>query len=218
MKRRLLSGVAIAALSAAAPAIAADTPLRAPVYRAASLPIFNWTGFYAGGHVGYGWGDAENLSPDGWFGGGQIGYNWQFSPNWVFGFEGDIAGADLNSSNGGGVPLASSKANLTGTARARLGYTTDRLMAYGTGGFAWAHNRATDFAGFHDDKLHVGWTLGAGVEYAFAPNWSTKIEYLYADYGSENYSLAVPTNVDLKTNTVKLGINYLFGGPVYSRY
>jgi outer membrane immunogenic protein len=218
MKRLVLSGIALAVAAFAAPANAADMPSRAPVYKAAPLPIFNWTGFYAGVHAGYGWGDSENLSPNGWFGGGQVGYNWQFTPSWVFGLEADLSGADINDSNGGGLPITSSKTNAFGTARARLGYTVDRVMVYGTGGFAWAHNRVADIAGVRDDTTHFGWTAGAGVEYAFAPNWSAKVEYLYADYGSENYNLTVPTNVDLKTNTVKFGVNYLFGGPVSARY
>jgi len=218
MKRLFLSGIALAMLAVSAPAIAADMPSRSPVYKAAPLPIFNWTGFYAGVHAGYGWGDSENLSPNGWFGGGQVGYNWQFTPSWVFGLEADLSGADISDSNSAGVPIASSKANAFGTARARLGYTVDRVMVYGTGGFAWAHNRVADLAGVRDDTTHFGWTAGGGLEYAFAPNWSAKLEYLYADYGSENYNLTVPTNVDLKTSTVKSGVNYLFGGPAYARY
>lgn len=209
MKRLLLSGAALAVLAIAAPAFAADMPSRRPVYKAApALPIFNWTGFYAGVHGGYGWGDAANLDPSGWFGGGQIGYNWQFAPNWVWGVEADIAGADLNDNSGFGT-LANVKTNVFGTARVRLGYTVDRTMVYGTGGFAWAHTRASDGL-FRDDQSNYGWTIGAGIEHAFAPNWSAKLEYLYADYGDDRYFLTAPTRVDLKTSTVKVGINYLF--------
>jgi len=215
-KRLLLSGIAFAAFAIAAPAFAADMPSRGPVYKAAPSPLFNWTGFYLGGHAGYGWSDSENLDPKGWFGGGQIGYNWQYAPNWVFGLEGDISGSDIKA--GGGVtPLVASKTNYFGTGRARLGYTVDRVMVYGTGGVAWAHNKAND-AAFLDDRTHIGWTAGAGIEYAFAPNWSTKLEWLYADYGSKTYALTTPTRVDLTDNSVKLGLNYRFGGPVYSRY
>jgi outer membrane immunogenic protein len=218
MKMRLLfSGIALAALAIAAPASAADVPARGPVYKAAPGPLFNWTGFYVGGHGGYGWGDAENLKPAGWFGGGQIGYNWQYAPNWVFGLEADISGSDISDTNVAGAPLVNSKTNYFGTARGRLGYTVDRVMVYGTGGLAWAHNRANDGA-FLDDQTHVGWAAGAGVEYAFAPNWSTKLEWLYADYGNKTYALTAPTRVDLTDNSLKLGLNYRFGGPLYSRY
>ena len=216
-KRLLLSGIALAALAIAAPASAADVPMRGPVYKAAPVSLFNWTGFYIGGNAGYGWGDSDNLAPSGWSGGGQVGYNWQYAPNWVFGLEADLSGSNLNDSNAVGAPLVNSKVNYFGTARARLGYTVDRVMVYGTGGLAWAHNRVNDGL-VQDDQTQVGWTAGAGVEYAFSPNWSTKLEWLYADYGNKTYALSVPTRVDLTDNTVKLGLNYRFGAPVYSRY
>src|SRR5215470_13904893 len=121
MKNRLLlSGIALATLAIAAPASATDVPARGPIYKAAPAPLFNWTGFYAGAHGGYGWGDAENLNPQGGFGGGQIGYNWQYAPNWVAGLEADISAADLSDKNAVGAPLASSKVNYFGTARGRL--------------------------------------------------------------------------------------------------
>jgi outer membrane immunogenic protein len=216
MKRLLLSGIALAALAFAAPVSAADMPNRGPIYKAAPEPLFNWTGFYVGGHGGYGWADDANLNPKGWFGGGQVGYNWQYAPNWVFGVEADISGSDISQTNGI-APLASSKVNYFGTARARLGYTVDRVMVYGTGGLAWAHDRVNDGL-VQANGTQVGWTGGAGIEYAFAPNWSTKLEWLYADYGNKTYALTTPTRVDLTDNTVKLGLNYRFGGPVYSRY
>ena len=71
--------------------------------RVEAQPAFAWTGFYVGGHAGYGWSEAENLDPKGWFGGGQIGYNWQYAPNWVFVLEADISGGDI-SAGGGVVP------------------------------------------------------------------------------------------------------------------
>jgi outer membrane immunogenic protein len=216
-KRLLLSGIALAALAIAAPASAADVPMRGPVYKAAPVSLFNWTGFYIGGNAGYGWGDSDNLAPSGWSGGGQVGYNWQYAPNWVFGLEADLSGSNLSDSNAAGAPLVNSKVNYFGTARARLGYTVDRVMVYGTGGLAWAHDRVNDGL-VQANGTQVGWTGGAGIEYAFAPNWSTKLELLYADYGNKTYALTTPTRVDLTDNTVKLGLNYRFGGPVYSRY
>jgi outer membrane immunogenic protein len=181
-------------------------PARGPVYKApAAAPLFNWTGFYVGGHVGYGWGDAGGLSTDGWFGGGQIGVNYQFAPNWVWGVEADISGGDMDGSAG----ASRFKSDTFGTVRARLGYTVDRVMFYGTGGLAWADSKAS-LAGVSDTQTNVGWALGAGIEYAFAPNWSAKIEYMHADYGSDNYHIVPTTKIDYKTDTVKLGVNYLF--------
>ena len=194
MKKFLLSGVALVALFAAAPASAADVPVRGPVYKAAPAPVFNWTGFYFGGHVGYGWGDTAAVGDvDGFLGGLQAGYNWQLSRNWVFGIEADISGTDMNNS-------AFSHVDYLGTLRARVGYTWDRTMLYGTGGLAW--NRSSTL-GFHDTD--TGYALGLGVEWAFAPNWSTKIEYMY--YNFDNATTFGDTDI----STVKVGLNYRFG-------
>ena len=195
MKKILLSGVALIALFAAAPVSAADVPVRQqPLYKAAPAPVFNWTGFYFGGHVGYGWGDtAVGGDVDGFLGGVQLGYNWQLSRNWVFGIEGDISGTDINNA----VPV---HVDYLGTLRARVGYTWDRTMVYGTGGLAW--NRSA-VAGFHDTD--TGYALGLGIEWAFAPNWSTKVEYMY--YAFDNTG---PIATDLDISTVKVGLNYRF--------
>jgi outer membrane immunogenic protein len=111
MKRLLLAGATIASL-VATNAFAADLPAR--VYTKAPPPVvavYNWTGFYVGGNVGYSWGRSRDDSAlantagtvlfanssavnlDGIVGGGQIGYNWQVQ-NWVWGFEADIQGTD----------------------------------------------------------------------------------------------------------------------------
>lgn len=195
MKKLLLSGVALAALIAAAPVSAADMPVRGPVYKAAPVAVFNWTGFYFGGHLGYGWGDGVNVgnNVDGFLGGVQAGYNWQLSRNWVFGVEGDISGTDMNNN-------AFAHIDYLGTLRARVGYTWDRAMLYGTGGLAW--NRSS-LLGFHDTD--TGYALGLGLEWAFAPNWSTKLEYMY--YNFDN----VTTLGDTDVSTIKVGLNYRFG-------
>jgi outer membrane immunogenic protein len=208
MKKFLLTGAALAVLALATPAFAADMAARGPVYKAAPAvaPLFNWTGFYIGGHGGYGWGDASGLDTNGWFGGGQIGVNYQFAPNWVWGVEADISGGKID---GGNAATAAFKTDVFGTARLRLGYTVDRVMFYGTGGLAWADSKAT-LVGVSDTQSNFGWAAGGGIEYAFAPNWSAKIEYIHADYGSDNYALAPTTSINLKTDTVKFGVNYLF--------
>ncbi len=195
MKKILLSGVALAALFVAAPASAADVPVRGPVYKAAPAPVFNWTGFYFGGHIGYGWGDAGGLDADGFLGGLQAGYNWQLSRNWVFGIEADISGTDMNNAFPAHV-------DYLGTLRARIGYTWDRTMLYGTGGLAW--NRAA-IAGFHDTD--TGYALGLGIEWAFAPNWSTKVEYMYYNFDNN----AAFAGADFDASTIKVGLNYRFG-------
>jgi outer membrane immunogenic protein len=206
MKKFLLSGVALAVL-VATPALAADMATRGPVYKApAAAPLFNWTGFYIGAHAGYGWGDTTFVNTDGWFGGGQLGVNYQFAPNWVWGVEADVSGADIKGSN---APDAF-KTDVFGTARLRLGYAVDRVMVYGTGGLAWADSKAT-YLGVTDSSTNLGWALGAGIEYAFAPNWTAKIEYMHMAFGRDDYNISVPvSNINNKIDTVKVGVNYLF--------
>jgi outer membrane immunogenic protein len=195
MKKFLLSGVALIALMGAAHA--ADVPVRGPIYKAPPAPVFNWTGFYFGGHVGYGWATNDGLlEPDGFLGGVQLGYNWQFARNWVFGIETDIAGTDMNDS----VLGINGHVDYLGTARVRLGYTWDRTMFYGTGGLAYMRSAV---AGIHDTD--TGYALGAGIEWAFAPNWSAKVEYMFHGFDNNaNFG-------DIDVSTVKFGVNYRFG-------
>jgi outer membrane immunogenic protein len=109
--KRMLIGIAAVSSLLATSAFAADLPMRtytkAPVY---VEPVYNWTGFYVGGNVGYSWGRSSDTSTltngagtvlftstdktnlNGVIGGGQIGYNWQMQ-SWVWGLEADIQGS-----------------------------------------------------------------------------------------------------------------------------
>jgi outer membrane immunogenic protein len=235
MYRTVISFLAAAGLSLALgqAASAADLP-RGPVYKApaAVLPYYNWTGFYIGAHGGYAWGDSDGAKLTGGFAGGQAGYNYQAAGSpWVFGLEVDSAWADIGRSDtltaGGLAITGTSKIDYVGSFRGRIGYGWDRALLYGTGGLAWAHNQLSIgvavpgfAAGISDDKTHLGWAVGAGLEYAFAPNWSAKVEYLFADYGSETYFANIAGGVAFKAqvNSLKGGINYKFGGPVVANY
>lgn len=189
MKKIALLAAALFALGFSVPANAADVPVRSPIYKAAPAPVFNWTGFYVGGHIGYGWAeDNAGNTADGFLGGLQIGYNWQFSPNFVFGIEGDFAWTDVTSA-------ANVTLDYVATVRARLGYAADRVLLYATGGFAWTE-LSTGLSG-------DGYAIGVGIEYALSHNWSAKIEYLF-----HNLDFGAVGDIDL--NTVKLGVNYRF--------
>jgi outer membrane immunogenic protein len=197
VKKLALLGAVIAALAFGAPAQAADAPIKGPYYKAA--PVFSWTGFYFGGHIGYGWGEANVPAAgvvfdiDGFLGGAQLGYNWQVSPNWVFGIETDISASDIGA--------AGFNVDWFGTTRLRLGYSWDRMLLYVTGGLAYGGTNAT--------SGHAGWAAGAGLEWAFAPRWSAKIEYLFVDLGDEILPLfAAPVSVDF--STIRFGVNYRF--------
>ena len=246
MKKLLLSGVAAAAILSA-PAMAADMPVKAPP----PASMFNWTGFYVGANGGYGWsahgnqlndplfGTNTGMSPSGGFGGGQMGYNWQAvgSP-WVFGLETDLEGSGIKGSHtAGAVPTVfSSQADWFGTLRGRLGYAVDRTLIYATGGLAYGHinNRSVGgIAGgpFIEDHTTTGYVIGGGVEYAFNPAWSVKLEYQYLNFGKNDplgatgvrFSTFGTVNDDAY-HTVRIGLNYRFGStdwgkaPVVAKY
>jgi outer membrane immunogenic protein len=233
MKKIVLLGTtALAVVVTASAALAADMPtkvLKAPPYVA--VP-FDWTGFYIGAHVGSGWATTEwseegftegNYNLNGFLGGGQIGYNWQ--SGWaVWGVEADASLTDIK---GGsicfGELLCRSKIDSLGTITARFGGTVDRALVYVKGGGAWMHEKHTITFGdeFAESKTRWGWAFGTGVEYAFAPNWSGKVEYNFLDFGKSGFFADVfgePLDARQTVHTVKFGINYHFGGPMTGRY
>jgi len=247
MFRKTLLALAIVAGGTLA-ANAAD--LR-PVYKAAPAPApvaYNWSGFYVGGNVGFGWAEstasrfavngmvvppAPPIDPtfdrDGWFGGGQIGWNWQApgSP-WVWGIEADLQGADISGSATVMGITGTSKIDMFATVRGRLGYAWDRVMVYGTGGGAWARNELT-LSGFgltlSGDRTHSGWVVGGGVEWALLDNWTAKIEYQFLSFDTERFFpqlAAGGIDFDTDIHTVRIGLNYRFGGygksPVVAKY
>jgi outer membrane immunogenic protein len=199
MKKYLLSGVAALGLIAAGAASAADLPSRkGPVVAPIYVPAFTWTGFYVGANAGYGWGNMDSRGVnafgdlDGFVGGGQIGYNYQLGQI-VLGVEADFQGADLKagSSFAGLGIVGEGKTEWFGTVRGRVGYAFDRFLPYVTGGFAYGNVKTTLAPGVtinglnSDDNTHTGWTVGAGVEYAFTNNLVGGVEYLYVDLGDK---------------------------------
>ncbi|HWV44033.1 outer membrane protein [Pseudorhodoplanes sp.] len=244
MRNITIAAVAAAGIALGAVQSASAADIARPVYKAAPVvTAYNWSGFYIGGNVGYGWGrgDFDNLAgyswnQDGVFAGGQIGWNWQGAGSpWVWGVEVDSQWANMKDSvtvaAGPLVANAFSELNYFGTARLRLGYAWDRAMLYATGGLAWGTNEVGAslalpgvFVSGTASDTHVGWTVGGGVEWALLDNWSAKVEYLYLDLGNESY-LGGPAaggfNVDLTAHTVKVGLNYRFGyskSPVVAKY
>lgn len=222
MKRSLVAGFGLLALAAVMPASAADLPRGMPYKAPAFVPVgYNWTGFYLGINGGYAWGDSDwnglavNTKPQGGLIGLTAGYNWQGAGSpWVFGLEGDIDWASIEGSSACAVVFTcQTKSNWFGTARGRVGYAFDRVMPYVTGGAAFGDIEA-NVAPFGSVKqTNVGWTAGGGVEGAIAGNWTAKVEYLYADLGTNNCNAFVcgaGTSVDLQLSVVRGGINYRF--------
>jgi outer membrane immunogenic protein len=185
---------------------------------------------------------SVGASHSNFLGGGQIGYNWQWTPNWVVGLETDFAGIASPSTtvvtafpgNATFVPVQTGFARALddlGTVRARIGYlTSPSLLWYATGGLAYGETKLqTAFAcatcappaaiSGLTDNWQAGWTVGAGVEWRFAPQWSVKAEYLYVDLGSISHTIDYaypPFNSSLtstyneRDNIVRAGINYKF--------
>lgn len=155
---------------------------------------------------------------EGGFGGGTIGYNWQ-AGNIVYGLEVDAAGADIDASVSTLGVTARSKIDSLGTVRGRFGFAVDKVLFYGTGGYAWVNNEVSVTAlgvTASQSNFHSGWTVGAGVEAFIAPQWSIKGEYLYRSLDSENY-FGVPSGT-LELHSAQFGVNYHFGGPIVARY
>ena len=240
MKKFLLTTVALVALGA--PAVAADLAAR-PYTKAPPIaaPIYNWTGFYIGGHIGAAFNNDNTFNglvtggnDDARFlGGVQGGFDFQVAPNWVLGVEGQYSWLANNSGAWlfpGGYAYTNDQRGI-GSVTGRIGYTWGPALLYVKGGYAFADNSETlllngvptAFAldGDHKD----GWTVGAGLEYMFAQNWSAKAEYQYYDFDRSTFvapvALAPFGSFRNDVHTVKVGLNYRFNlgpGPVVAKY
>jgi outer membrane immunogenic protein len=193
---------------------------------------------------------TSNATGSGFLGGGQFGFNYQIG-RLVVGSDFDFSGTSLTGNSVGVIPGAtSSVANVTetfgihtdwtATATSTIGIAKDRWMWYNKAGAAWAHDSyslgltgvnqgfgpAGSF-GFQSTAsgTRVGWTVGTGIQWAFADNWSAKIEYDYLDFGSKgvNFSGIIQnpgggapitnastfnTNNSQYISEVKFGVNY----------
>lgn len=254
----LLSTVALAAL--AGQAVAADLPSRRapPVYMPPPpIPVFTWTGFYVGGHVGYEFGTSKGLitnnvtgvaaavgsaNANGIVGGAHVGYLYStqgipffggaLGSGGVIGLEGDVDGTSARANYLIGAVANSSRENIQGSVRGRLGVAVDRALFYVTGGAAFGsltNSYASPFGVDSYDHTKVGWTAGAGVEYAVTNNWSVRVEYRYTDFGRVNDVLVASTPGGIGTashritdNRVQAGFSYRFDtftpAPVVARY
>jgi outer membrane immunogenic protein len=240
---KFLSGtVALLALGATVPALAADLGAgpygKVPAYAAA--PIYNWTGFYIGGHVGGGVSSNEFLSgavagnnhQGRLLAGAQVGADYQFATNWLVGVEGQYSWLG-GSNNGiilpGGFVYTNDRRSL-GSLTGRVGFTWGPALLYAKGGYAYSDNRETltlaalPIAFAFDNSHRDGYTVGAGVEYMFAQNFSAKLEYQYYDFGPSRFIAPVafvPFGIFRNDeHTLKAGLNYRFnwGSPVVARY
>ncbi|MCF7645883.1 porin family protein [Bacillus subtilis] len=218
--------LAAALLLSSTSAFAADAIVYNEPAPVAVVDTFSWTGGYVGLNAGYAGGKNKyneygtNFSAkdnsNGFLGGIQAGYNWQFD-QMIVGLETDIQGAGLKSDVEVGGVGAEAKINWFGTTRARLGYTpVDRFMVYATGGVAYGKIKASAFDGvnsFSQSDTKVGYTVGAGAEYALSNNVTLKSEYLYTDLGKlklDDVNGNRFGEVKAPFHTVRVGVNYKF--------
>jgi opacity protein-like surface antigen len=206
-------------------------------------PPHDWTGFYLGAHALYSWSHnnfrTENTASGQEFApgsndtsaahfGGQIGYDYMLPSRWVLGVVADInSGIDRKNTFASPYVTIRTEADtiVAGTFRARTGYAFDTLLLYGTAGGTWndGHNSRTQIAGLVGNAgpgtvetastSHIGWTVGAGLDYAFARNWDVFAEYRYV--GNPDVIVTFPiaqrsTTNDVTTNVVEIGVNYRF--------
>ena len=184
----------------------------------------NWDGAYIGAFVGAGWGTVtdedgywngiafagEEFDASGWQVGVAAGADFTVSEAIVAGIVADIAWADIGSDQQAGDLTYNT--NWVGSVRGRLGFDGGAFLPYVTAGLAFANNTVDDVLnGFEDTQTHIGWTVGAGVEFAVADNVSLDLQYRYSDYGSKDYALSGgDTPFSLNSHAVTAGVNFRF--------
>jgi opacity protein-like surface antigen len=238
--------VAVAAKAASAadlpPAPAPVPYYKAPAVE----PAYDWTGFYIGGHFSYGWTHSTGQTTDtangrvfppgstdtsAAHGGGQIGYDYMLPSRVVIGILADVSSGTSRTvvnANAFQTSENASDGKVNGSVRGRLGYAFDTLLVYGTGGWGWNDATATrtQVAGTVGNATpgtaettstsHDTWTVGTGLDYAFARNWDAFVEYRYS-HSAGNNTVTFPiagfsTSVSSYTNVVEAGINWRFNG------
>ena len=200
----LASAATIAACAASAQA--ADLPYGSAPYTVNQpLNAYSWAGPYLGGNLGYAWGDVNRnpTQPSGFAGGVQGGFNFQSGP-FVYGLEADI---QVNGADDTFAPWKFSNPWF-GTVRGRVGYAFNNVLFYGTGGLAFGELRGETF-GLSESRSSAGWTAGVGAEFGFAPNWSAKVEYLYVDLSTSNFTITGAQN-GYEFGLIRFGVNYHF--------
>ncbi len=213
LRKLLLTTVAVAAF--AVPAMAAPTP------------GYNWTGFYVGGNFGANWNSSaikipnyvsshNDIDTTAFTAGGKIGYNYQIK-RFVLGAEGSMDWTLNKGKYATGVSTEEYEIEQSwqGAFVGKAGYVpVDNILVYGKGGLALANMTDMHFIpalGWGNKaNTYVGWTAGAGIDYAVYNNWIAGVDYARAQYGGEDFTYAGPVSVRPTTDTVKASITYKF--------
>jgi len=246
--RTSVAVLALLAIPMAASAADLSVKARPALPQPPSLPLpFSWTGFYIGGNIGGAWAHGNdvtdsfgrnfgNANNNGVFvGGGQVGANLQLS-NIVIGVEGDFDWAANNNNSGNGVVVpgvgtvqVSANDRWVATLAARFGVAYDHWLFYVKAGGGWVGNSGFTVANVttgtsitgSNNNTNSAWLGGGGIEWAFANNWSAKVEYDYLGLlssqtftvlaGSPFLAGDIFTTAKGNIQMVKFGINYKFG-------
>jgi outer membrane immunogenic protein len=171
--------------------------------------------------------------------GGQLGFNWEFLPSWVLGLEGEgwwsaVRGSRTtreDAADPGSFTRFRSQNRADGAISGRIGFVLEESLIYAKAGIDWGAYRYVeqhdDFGGVNNaacnpvctvtfSKTRAGLLLGAGWEFQFAPDWTSKFEYDYINFGPQRvpYPAAgqtvAPTSFVVHDNEsiVKVGFNY----------
>jgi outer membrane immunogenic protein len=221
------------------PALAADVPARMePAAPVAYVPMFSWTGFYLGGELGWVKTDPQYTTgalllgapfvvssgsdKSGLTYGVLGGYNYQLG-QLVLGVEADFAGWTVGTMRYTAITgdFLTAHSKWGGSIRGRLGYAADHALFYVTGGAAFVSNETSiPLTGISigGDGTQWGWTVGGGLDYAFANNWFTGIEYRYSQYEAKTFIYPIPIlnlgiigfKQELNSNQVNVRVGYKF--------
>jgi len=249
MKKVLLITVALIAF--AAPAAAADLAAR-PYVKAPPAPIavaYDWSGFYIGANGG--WGSSQKcweavaptiplIGPEGCHdatggtAGGQIGYRWQ-AGTWVFGLEGQGNWADFRGSHVSTLfpgDRLDSRIDAFGLFTGQIGYAANNVLFYVKGGAAVTADRFRIFdvptglvVATTGDDTRWGASVGAGIEFGFAPNWTAGVEYNHLFMQDRTHTFVDTTGAFIAAERIRqdvdlvtVRVNYRWGGPVIAKY
>jgi outer membrane immunogenic protein len=181
-------------------------PAPAPAPALVYAPPISWTGCYVGGNIGGAWSNVDlsgvsgasfSATNSGFAGGGQIGCDYQWNQFWVVGIRNMLDATSLsNRTNISAVPFTGAVDGRTrwfDTLTARVGYLvpSTNVLLYAQGGAAWTNTSITFLDGSgaqlgEASNDRTGWTVGAGVEWRFAPQWSVFAEYNFMGFGTQS--------------------------------
>ncbi len=180
----------------------------------------------SGGFAGPGFLDGT-VNASGVLAGGQIGFDYQLG--WaVWGLQAEGSWANITGNAGcfgevvGTTQSCTQSVSALGTITGRVGASYNNFLFYFSTGAAWQHEQLQNICAagcapppvFSVSGLAWGWTIGVGLEYAFARDWSAFLQYNYMGFGTRDLSFGgglFSENISENVNIVKVGVNYRFG-------